>query len=68
MEAGAGDPAGQWSCCLVLQGQGQESQGQPGLESGEGCEGQQERLLQVHKEHKEDQGKRGPLLNAAGAW
>lgn len=42
MEAGAGDPgddrAAVWPCRIGL--------GQPGLESGEGCEGQQERLLQ----------------------
>ena len=38
--------------CPVIQGWGWESQAWPRVESDEGCGGQQERFLQVHKENE----------------
>lgn len=44
----------------VTPGVGLQSQSTSGIESGKKCEGQQEGLLQVHQQQKEDQGKCGP--------
>lgn len=39
--------------CPNMQGSGKECQGPPGVESGDGREGQQERLLPAAKEKQE---------------
>lgn len=45
---------------LSVQQQSQESQSPAGVESGEGYVGQQENLLQVYQQEKENWGKYGP--------
>lgn len=49
-EVGAGscDPGRPQKPCLNMQGWDLESQSPPAVESGEGCEGKQEELLQLH--------------------
>lgn len=39
---------------LSVQQQDKESQSPAGVESGEGCTGQQENLLQIYQQEKED--------------
>lgn len=53
VEAGAGR---NMETLFKYAGRELESQSPPGVEYGEGCEGQQEELLQVHQPQKEDQG------------
>ena len=45
---------------VSVQGWGWENQSLPGAEYGEGCERQQEGLLQMYQQQKEGQGKYGP--------
>ena len=51
---GSCDPGRPQRPCLSVHGWDWESQIPPGVESGEGCEGRQEELLQVYQQQKED--------------
>jgi len=49
MERGTGHLGKVQECCQSVQGCNEEGQSPPGIESGKGCQGHQEGLLQVHQ-------------------
>ena len=55
MKCGKQDrPFGRSRGRLSMQAYNEEGSGPPGVKSGKGCQGQQEKLLQVHQQQMED--------------
>ena len=54
VERGTGHLGRIQECGQSVQGWDEESQGPPGIEAGKGCQKQQEGLLQLHQQQKED--------------
>jgi len=53
VERGAGHLGREQESGQSLQGCDEEDQGPPGIETGKGCQKQQEELLQLHQQQKE---------------
>ena len=54
VERGTGHLGRIEECGQSMQGCDEEGQGPPGIEAGKGCQKQQEGLLQLHQQQKEE--------------
>ena len=59
VERGAGHLGRVQECGQSMQGCNEEGQSSPGIEAGKECQKQQEGLLQIHQQKKEDYGQCG---------